>query len=75
MNVFKRVLNVIFAWFIVLWAPVMAMTFCFVCVVYKVFEGKYPSDQSEKVFKMLCLGDTGLFSVSYDSNEPEKSAE
>ena len=75
MNVFKRVLNVIFAWFIVLWAPVMAMTFCFVCVVYKVFEGKYPSDQSEKVFKMLCLGDTGLFSVSAKSEEPAPSAE
>ena len=69
MEIFKRFFNVIFAWFVVLWAPVFAITFCLGCMVYKVMTGNYPSDQCELFFRMLCFGEDGLFEVGEEEDD------
>jgi len=75
MDIFKRFFNVCFAWFVVLWAPVFAMTFCLGCMVYKVMTGQFPSEQCEMFFRMLCFGEDGLFEVEIPEEEDDEEEE
>jgi len=63
MNVIKRVFNIWFAWLLVSMAPFAAIAVCAISLLYKLLEGKYPSDQCEKMFRFLCLGEYGVLSI------------
>ena len=69
MNILKRIFNVWFAWLLVSFAPLAAMAICAVCLLYKLLEGKYPSEQTEKMFRFLCLGEYGVLTL--DSDKPK----
>jgi len=69
MNVIKRILNVLFNWFLVCWAQVVCICFCLFAVAHKIVEGDYPNETARKYVGMLLLGEEGIFQLDRNASE------
>jgi hypothetical protein len=59
----KRFCNVCACWFIVSILPAFALFACLFLAAYRLIMDCWPSDETEKFFRMLALGEQGLFDL------------